>query len=245
MRKLASMLLAMAFAGNPCPCLSTARPEHRCGLARCRRAGTEVFAQRSPMLSRSRPNPARPEQRAARRFQRCPGAHRAPMLYTISSSRTWTPPPSSSLSLPHNLLVGQPLRPVLRLRPATPRIGRFRRAGIPTRRAGGEPNSFDEPAVVRLHERRRLEERGRALREALPGFHLVHAPIPTRARASNISRIKRALSPMYLSTIAEDTLRKLASMLLAMAFASSVLRARPCKCPWVARCRRAGTARGS
>ncbi len=40
----------------------------------------------------------------------------------------------------------------------------------------------------------------------------------------NISRISRALSPMYLSTMAEETtFRKLASMLLAMARASSVL----------------------
>lgn len=40
----------------------------------------------------------------------------------------------------------------------------------------------------------------------------------------NISRMSRALSPMYLSTMAEETtFRKLASMLLAMARASSVL----------------------
>jgi len=39
----------------------------------------------------------------------------------------------------------------------------------------------------------------------------------------NISRISLALSPMYLSTIAEaTTFRKLASMLAAMARASSV-----------------------
>jgi hypothetical protein len=39
-----------------------------------------------------------------------------------------------------------------------------------------------------------------------------------------ISRINRALSPMYLSTMAEDTtFRKFASMFDAMAFASSVL----------------------
>jgi len=41
---------------------------------------------------------------------------------------------------------------------------------------------------------------------------------------ANISRMSRALSPMYLSTMAEDTtLRKLASMLDAMALARSVL----------------------
>ena len=40
----------------------------------------------------------------------------------------------------------------------------------------------------------------------------------------NISRMIRALSPMYLSTMALDTtFRKLASMLAAMALASSVL----------------------
>lgn len=43
-------------------------------------------------------------------------------------------------------------------------------------------------------------------------------------RIPNISRIMRALSPMYLSTMAEaTTLRKLASTLLATALANSVL----------------------